>query len=172
MELLDQDSKQKLPIVTLESEVIGTSELQKVSGKYLNTLKERGPQLVAINGVKCAVLVDYDQYIHFQDTFGEIFKKMSVINQLLPRIPDGHQLQIKELRLQISGTLRRIVEESPESSPFADLMDAILGVATGLFENQVEPAPTELKASAKKKLSTTAKKVAKKNGRPKRNLTE
>jgi len=172
MELTNRNTSNKLPIVTLNNDVIGTSELQKVSGAYLKRLKDEGPKIVSIGGVKRAVIVEYDQYMHFQDTFGEIFKKMSMINQLLPKVPDEHKLQIDKLRLEISGTLQRIVEESPDSSPFADLMDAILGVAAGLFENQSQPAPMELKNSVNKALSSSAKKVTKTDDRPKRNLTE
>jgi len=135
-------------------------------------LKKGGPQIVAVGGVKRAVLIDYDQCIHFQKTFSAIFKQMSVINEILPRIPEGHKFHIEALRLEISGTLRRIVNESPESSPFADLMDAILGVATGLFESNAEAAPAHLKKNAKNILLSTAQKVNKKNVRPKRNFTE
>ncbi|MEE9452009.1 MAG: hypothetical protein V3V61_04540 [Gammaproteobacteria bacterium] len=172
MQSIQHGLKKRLPIVTLDSDVIGTSELQKVSSAYLDLLKEKGVQIVAVGGVKKAVLIDYDQFIHFQETFSAIFKQMSVINEILPRIPEGHKFHIEELRLEISGTLRRIVNESPESSPFADLMDAILGVAAGLFENNVEAAPAHLKKNAQNTLSSTAQKVKKKNVRPKRNLTE
>jgi len=172
MQSIQSPPKKRLPIVTLDSGVIGTSELQKISSAYLDLLKEKGVQIVAIGGVKKAVLVDYDQFIHFQETFSTLFKQISIINELLPRIPDGHKLHIDKLSVEISGTLQRIASESPASSPFADLMDAILGVATGLFENKVEAAPSHLKENVKNNLLSTAKKVTKKNVRPKRNLTE
>lgn len=169
---LARKSEARLPLVSLESEVIGTKELQKVSSKYLDTLSEKGPQVVSVGGVKRAVLVDFNQYIHFQNRFKEIFKEMSVINQILPRIPipEGHRLQIDELKLEISGTLKKIVAESPESSPFADLMDAILGVAAGLFQGSI-PAPAEMRAAAKHSLKSP--RVAEKaSAKPKRNFRE
>ena len=117
--------------------------------------------------------LDFKQYMHFQDRFREIFKEMSVINQILPRIlvPEGHRLQIDELKLEISGTLKKIVSESPESSPFADLMDVILGVAAGLFQNNTS-APKEMKSAATRSLSKSAKPVKKTSAKPKRNFRE
>ena len=66
------------------------------------------------------------EYLHFQKRFQQIFKLASVVNQFFPifQIPEGKKLQIDKLKLEIEGTLQEIVTESPESSPFSDLMDA------------------------------------------------
>lgn len=166
------NANHKLPIVTLDSDVIGTRELQKVSGAYLQSLKSSGPKIVSVGSVKRAVLVEYDQYMRFQKLFKEALKNMSIINQGLRKGADGHKLQGEELQLLISGTLKKIVEESPTASPFADLMDAILGVAAGLEEGESEPAPLELKSRVQQMTTANAKKVTKRRARPKRNLTE
>ncbi len=172
MAISKSDSEKKLPFLTLESKIIGTRELQKISSSSLSSSLEQGPQIVSIGGIKRAVLVNYNQYSRFQETFKDLFKKMLIVNQILPKIPDGHKLHIEELKLEITGTLEKIVSESPETSPFAELMDAILGVATGLFKHGVQSTPSEIRTSARKTLHSTAQKVTKKHGRPKRNFTE
>lgn len=173
MSLPTQIPMMKLPMLTNRSPIIGTAELQKLSSKSLESLAETGPRIVSIHGIKRAVLVDHDQYLHFQDVFKDVFKQMSVINTVLPKIhvPDGHRLKINELRLEISGTLQKIVEESPEASPFADLMDAILGVAAGLMEES-QQAPMEMRKAAKNILNKSAKAVEARSGRPKRHSAE
>jgi hypothetical protein len=169
---MQAEPERMLPFLTMENKIIGTRDLQKISSKSLSILAKTGPQIIAISGVKQAVLVDYKQYIHFQESFNDILKKMLVINQILPKVPDGHKLHIDELRLEISGTLKRIATESPDTSPFVDLMDAVLGIATGLFSGETHASPPEMRSRTRSILSSTARKVHKKHGRPKRNITE
>jgi hypothetical protein len=165
--------EKKLPMLSLDSKTIGSRELQKMSAKHFDSLKYSGPQIVSVNGMKRAVLVDYDQFVHFQRRFQEIFKEVFAINELLPRIQvqQGFKLKIDNLRVEISGTIQKVVSESPESSPFTELMDAMMGVAMGVFGNSVS-APASLKQAAKNKLRKKATKVEGVRARPKRNLAE
>ena len=165
--------EKKLPILNMDSKTIGTRELQRMSAKYFDSLSEGGPQVVVVNGMKRAVLVDYDQFSLFQRRFHEIFGEVFAVNELLPRVrvPEGFELKVNKLKVEISGTIQKIVSESPESSPFADLMDAIMGVALGVF-GEGTPAPLEMKQSAHRKMMNKATKVEGTHVRPKRHLTE
>lgn len=173
MELTKSALDKKLPMLHMDSKTIGSRDLQKVTAKYLDSLSESGPQVVVVGGMRKAVLVDYEQFAHFQRRFNEVFREVFAIGQLLPKIkvPEGFELNVNKLRIEISGTIQKIVSESPESSPFTDLMDAVIGVAMGVFAEST-PAPAEMKKSAHDKLMETATKVEGTRVRPKRNLTE
>jgi len=72
---------------------------------------------------------------------------------------------------EMSGTLQKIVSESPESSPFTDLMDAMLALSTGLLEGS-SPAPVELKNNVKRVLEKNAKKSGVVGVKPKKYIAE
>lgn len=173
MEPIQKTQKYRLPMITLESKTIGTKELQKISSKYLDTLNASGPEIVVVGGVKRAILVDYDQYLHFQKRFREVVREAFAISQVLPKIkaPQGDELRMERLQVDIIGTLQKIVSETSETSPFADLMDSIMGVALGVL-SESGPAPMAMKQNAQKKLMQSAEKVETVSARPKRNLTE
>jgi hypothetical protein len=173
MELARKTQEGRLPMVTVESKTIGTKELQKISAKYLDQLAQSGPEIIVVGGVKKAVLVDYDQYLHFQKRFREVVGEAFAVTQFLPKfkVPQGYELRVERLQVELVGTLQKIVSESSDTSPFADLMDSIIGLAMGVFAES-EPAPAEMKQNAHKKLTQTAEKVERVSARLKRNLTE
>ncbi len=173
MEIANNQTEEKLPVLSLESKTIGTKDLQKISAKYLESLQSSGPQIVVVNGVKKAILVDYEQYRHFENRFREVFKELCVISQILPRIeiPKGFELKVDQLRVEISGTIQKIVSESPEASPFTDFMDTLMSVSMGVFGESVS-APKAMKEGLRKVRSQPVEKVEKVSARPKRNLTE
>lgn len=174
MELTSNSTqKQKLPFIDMDTKLIGTRDLQKTSSKSLDTLKETGPKIITVGGEKKAVLIDYNDYLHFQKRFQKIFKLATVVNQIFPifNIPEGHKLQIDSLKMEMEGTLKEIIIESPESSPFTDLMDAVMSVAKGLFNNS-ETAPIELKKNAKDNLMQNVKKSRGQGVQPKKYFTE
>lgn len=163
----------KLPLIGLDTKIAGTRELQKMSSKSLEALREDGPQIISVGGEKKAVLVDYSEYVHFQRRFEEMFKLTSIFNQFIPKfdILEGFKLQIDRFKLEVEGTLEKIVIESPKTSPFADLMDAIMSVAGGLFGDS-ENAPVEMRNNAKTTLEKGAQKSRKKGVQPKKYIAE
>ena len=173
MEKVKKESTKKLPMLNMESKSIGTRDLQRISAKYLDSLGKDGLQVVVVNGMKRAVLVDYEQFAHFQKRFQEVFGEVFAVSQLLPnvRVPEGYALKVNKLKDEISGTIQKVVSESPESSPFTGLMDAVMGVAMGIFSDSAS-APVEMKQSVRNKMTETATKIEGTRVRPKRNLTE
>ena len=151
----------KLPIVTINSDIIDIAILREISEMYLKNPKNKALKIVSIDGVSEAVLVDYNQYMHFQDTFDDISEKMSMVNQLLSRLLDSKEPQISKLKLEVAEVLRRTNKESPEPSPFTDLLSML---AADSCDNQPKPAPAELKDSAQRALSSSAIKVTKTPG--------
>lgn len=170
---LTQKAQEKLPVVTLDSKTIGTKDLQKMSAKYLDGLAQSGPEIIVVNGVKRAVLVDYDQFSHMQKRFREVVSELMTIGQFLPRfqVPAGYEVKVAKLKVELKATLQKIVSESPETSPFADLMDSIMAVAFGVFAESTPP-PAEMKQNVKNKLTSSQKEVETVSARPKGNFAE
>lgn len=173
MSALQKPLFDKLPFLSMDSDMIGTRDLQKISAKSLEDITSSGPKIVAIGGEMKAVLVDYRQFTLMQKRFTEMVRITSLINQFIPRfmVPDGHTVTIDKLKVEITGTLQRIVSESPESSPFTDLMDAMLSLATGVF-GESKSAPIEMKNNAKKVLEKNAKKSGVVGVKPKKYIAE
>jgi len=132
-----------LPFLGKNTPTINSKQLQRLSGNKLTDL-ENGPQIIEINGVKQAVLVDYDQFENLEKRFHQIVNKLGKFSQVfaLLKIPADHELL--ELRVDIEATLRKIVSEIPESSPFVEYMDSLLGLTAALYEKSVN-APKEMK---------------------------
>ena len=108
-----------------------------------------------------------------QKRFSEMVKLTSLINQFMPKfsVPEGHTVSIDKLRVEITGTLQKIFSESPESSPFTDLLDAMLALSTGVFESSIS-APSELKANSNRVIEKNAKKSGFVGVKPKKYITE
>lgn len=174
MEALQNSVFQRLPLLSLDnSEMMGARELQKISSKSIEDLTANGPRIIAIGGEMKAVLVDYKQFTLLQKRFTEMVKLTSLVNQFIPKflVPEGHTVSINKLKIEISGTLQKIASESPESSPFTDLMDAMLALSSGIFENSV-PAPLEMRENAKIIREKNSKKSGAKGVKPKKHITE
>jgi hypothetical protein len=173
MEALQRSVFERLPFLSMDSEMVGTRELQKLSARSIEEMTASGPKIITIGGEMKAVLVDYKQFSLMQKRFTEMVKLTSLINQFMPKftVPEGHTVSIDRLRVEITGTLQKIVSESPESSPFTDLLDAMLALSTGVFESSIS-APSELKANAKRVIEKNAKKSGVVGVKPKKYITE
>jgi len=165
----NDDRQMTLPFVTLDSPTLSTRQLQTFSGKKIEDLN-KGPHIIVINGEKQAVLVSYKQYTNFQNHFRELFKAASIMQglfgSLTPKVPEGYRARVHQVSIEVSGTLEKIAHEIPDSSPLADVFDALLAVGVGLFKES-KNAPAVMKKSVKKALAGT-RKVVKKGVKPRK----
>ncbi|MCB9228648.1 MAG: hypothetical protein H6618_03470 [Deltaproteobacteria bacterium] len=133
----------ELPFLSRKTRTINSKQLQGLSGSKLADLVN-GPQVIEINGIKKAVLVDYDQFENMEKRFHQVVNKLGMFSRVFPllKVPDDHELL--QLRVEIEATLRKVVNEIPDSSPFAEYMDSIMALSTALSDSLIH-APKELK---------------------------
>lgn len=151
-----------LPLMSAKSPIIGMRELQRISSAQLDELKHTGPTILCSGGVKRAVIIDFDQYMLMQNRFDEMLGVSARFLSFLPKIPSGYALEVKRLQLEVEGTLKKIVAESPEVSPVASMLDTLLNLGNMLFGQSADSK--ELNLGLKNEASKNSKKIGKKSG--------
>ena len=59
MEALQRSVYERLPFLSMDSKMVGTRELQKLSARSIEEMTASGPKIITIGGEMKAVLVDY-----------------------------------------------------------------------------------------------------------------
>lgn len=129
-------TESQLPLTTEVTKVINSRQLQKMSGVKLKELS-KGPQIIEINSIKSAVLVDYDQYRKFEKRFHQLVNKLAKFSNIFPALSLPDNVEIVKMRAEIEVTLREVAQEIPDTSPFTEYMDSMLALSSALAEASV-----------------------------------
>lgn len=176
MDALERDQSQSLPFLSLDTPVIGTRYLQSLTAEKLNEIRFE-PRIVAVNNIKRAVLVSFDQYAHMESRFKEMLKLSHCFLQfsdtLKSAVPAGFEVRLDEFEIRMKLALRKIAEEIPDESPYAEFLDSVLNVANGVFGEEKPEELNKLRDAAKETLLRDSVRRGRKGEIPsRRNITE